>query len=98
MGAAFICMGCLSSGMTENQVVAAVMGLGVLLFSWVINWSIPYAGETLGHLLAYLSLFVNFNTFVRGLLDLRSVVFYIMVIVFFFVATLKVIAFRRLKG
>lgn len=98
MGAAFICIGCLSSAMTENQVVAAVIGFGVLLFSWVINWSIPYAGETLGHLLGYLSLFVHFNAFVRGLLDLRSVVFYIMLIVFFFVATLKVLEFRRLKG
>lgn len=98
MGAAFICIGCLSSAMTENQVVAAVIGFGVLLFSWVINWSIPYAGDNLGQLLAYLSLFVHFNNFVQGLLDLRSIVFYLMVIVFFFMATLKVIAFRRLKG
>lgn len=98
MGAAFICIGCLASALTENQVVAAVIGFGVLLFSWVINWSIPYAGETLGQVFRYLSLFVHFNTFVRGLLDLRSVAFYLMITIFFFVTTLKVIELRRIRG
>ena len=98
MGAAFTCIGCLASAVTENQVVAAVISFGVLLLSWVINWSIPYTGPTVGEVFRYLSLFVHFNTFVRGLVDSRSIVFYVMVTVFFFVATLKVLELRRLKG
>lgn len=98
LGAAFITVGCFASALTENQIVAAVIGFGILLFSWIINWSILYAGPTTGQVLKYLSLFVHFGNFVHGLVDIRSVVFYIMVTIFFFVTTLKVIEFRRLKG
>lgn len=98
MGAAFITVGCFASALTENQIVAAVIGFGVLLFSWIINWSIPYTGQTFAHIFKYLSLFVHFSTFVRGLVDLRSVAFYVMVTIFFFVVTLKLLELRRLKG
>ena len=98
LGTAFITVGCFASALTENQIVAAVIGFGILLFSWIINWSIPYAGATTGQVLKYLSLFVHFGNFVHGLVDIRSVFFYIMVTLFFFVTTLKVIEFRRLKG
>lgn len=98
MGAAFIAVGCFASAVTENQVVAAVVGFGILLLSWVINWSIPYTGPSLGQIFKYLSFFVQFGTFVHGLIDIRSVTFYLMVTIFFFVATLKVLEIRRLKG
>lgn len=98
MEAAFITIGCFASALTENQIVAAVICFGVFLFSWIINWSIPYTGPMMGVIFKYLSLFTHFSTFVYGLIDLSSVAFYVMLTLFFYITTLKVLEFRRLKG
>ena len=44
MGASFLAVGLFSSSLTENQIIAAVVGFGTLLLFWIIGW----AGYSLG--------------------------------------------------
>jgi ABC-2 type transport system permease protein len=98
MEAAFITVGCFLSTITENQIVAAVIGFGIFLLSWVVNWSISYANPPVAKILKYFSLFVHFDNFVRGLIDLRSLAFYLFIILIFFIAARRTIEYRRIQG
>ncbi len=77
MGAAFLAVGFFASSLTENQIVAAIIGFGVLLFFWVISWASHTVGTTFGEVLSYLSLMEHFDEFSKGLLDTRDIVFFL---------------------
>ncbi len=77
MGASYISIGLLCSSLTENQLVAAVISFGVLLFLWVIGWAANFAGPDLGKLLSYISIIEHFNDFAKGIIDSKDVVFYL---------------------
>jgi len=77
LGAAFLAVGFFASSLTENQIVAAIIGFGTLLFFWAINWSSHTVGPTFGEVLSYLSLIEHFDQFSKGLLDTKDIVFYL---------------------
>ncbi len=77
MGAAFLAVGFFASSLTENQIVAAIIGFGILLFFWVISWASHTVGTTFGEVLSYLSLMEHFDEFSKGILDTKDIVFYL---------------------
>jgi gliding motility-associated transport system permease protein len=78
---AFVSVGLLTSSLTENQIVASVSCLVVLLLLYVISWPADTAGETMGAILKYLSLTEHFSEMVKGVIDTRDVVYFLSVIV-----------------
>ena len=82
MGAAYISIGGLCSSFTENQIVAAVISFGVLLFLWVISWASHFVGPGVGEVLSYLSLIEHFDDFSKGIIDTKDIVFYLSFILF----------------
>ena len=77
----FVCVGLLTSSLTENQIIAAVSCLVALLLLYVIAWPADTAGQTLGAVLKYLSLTEHFSEMVKGLIDTRDLVYFATVIV-----------------
>src|SRR5262249_43150587 len=75
-GAAFIAIGILISSLTENQIVAAVATFGTLLIFWVIAWASDSAGGTLGRVLSHLSLTEHFDSFSKGVIDTKDLIYY----------------------
>lgn len=82
MGAAYISVGCMASSLTENQIIAAVITFGILLFLWVIGWAKHFLGPDLGNVLAYLSIIEHFNDFAKGIIDSKHVIYYLSFIFF----------------
>jgi ABC-2 type transport system permease protein len=72
LGAAYISVGSLCSALTENQIVAAAISFGVLLFLWVIGWASDLSG-----VLSYISIIEHFDVFVKGILDTKDIIFYL---------------------
>jgi gliding motility-associated transport system permease protein len=70
------------SACTKNQIVAAAGGFGVLLILWVINWASSLSTSTFSKVIGYLSITDHFDSFAKGLLDVKDVVFYVSMIVF----------------
>ncbi len=77
MGAAFLSVGFFASSLTDNQIVAAIVGFGALLFFWVISWASHTVGATFGEVLSYLSLTEHFEDLSKGILDTKDIVFFL---------------------
>jgi ABC-2 type transport system permease protein len=78
---AFACVGLLTSSLTENQIIAAVSCLVVLLLLYVIAWPSETAGGTMGAVLKYLSLTEHFSEMVKGVIRTQDLVYFGSVIV-----------------
>ncbi len=95
MGAAFISVGLFFSSLTENQIVAAVLTFGALLFFWIINWASTSASGVWQSVLNYLSFFQHFDDMTRGILDTKDLVYYLSFAFFGLFMTHAVIQSRR---
>jgi len=76
----FVTVGLLTSSLTENQIIAAVSCLVVLLLLYVIAWPAETSGAGLGAVLKYLSLTEHFSEMVKGIIDTKDLVYFVSVI------------------
>ena len=97
-GAAFIAVGILVSSLTENQIVAAVSTFGILLFFWVISWAADSAGGALGRVISHLSITEHFDSFARGVLDTKDVIYYLNLAILSLFLTLRSLESKRWRG
>jgi ABC-2 type transport system permease protein len=98
LGASFIALGIFTSSLTENQIIAAVLSFGAFLLFWVIGWAKSFAGPLLGAVLEHISIVVHLDSFVRGLVDSRDLVFYLLFIFFWLFVTLRFLNTRFWRG
>jgi len=98
MGATFLAVGIFASSLTENQIVASIITFGVLLMFWVIGWSSDYLGGTWGRVLSHLSLIEHFDSFAKGVIDTRDVLYYFDFTIVALFMTLRSLEARRWKG
>ena len=98
MGAMFLAVGLFASSVTENQIVAAVITFGVLLMFWVIGWSADAAGGAFGRVLAHLSILEHNESFSRGVLDTKDIIYYLNFTALALFLTLRMLEARRWKG
>jgi ABC-2 type transport system permease protein len=98
MGAAFIAVGLLASSLTENQIVAAVATFGVLLILWVLSWSADLVGPFWGKVMSHLSILEHQESFGKGVIDTKDVIYYLNVTIFCLFLTLRALESRRWRG
>ena len=98
MGATFIAVGVFASSLTENQIVAAITTFGALLIFWILGWSADYAGGTAGRVLQFLSILEHNDSFSKGVIDTKDVLYYLNFTVLALFLTLRSLEARRWKG
>ena len=97
LGAAYLSMGLFTSSLTENQIVAFILGV-MLCFVFAffgifsIQGILPAALETF---FSKLSLSMRFQSIQRGVLDSRDLLYYVTVILFFLYLNARVVRHRR---
>jgi gliding motility-associated transport system permease protein len=80
LGMACLAVGILCSAVTENQIVAALLTVCLLLGFWFVGYLAPVARVPwLRVLLGYLSLSNHFGEFVKGLLRTESAAYFLVV-------------------
>jgi ABC-2 type transport system permease protein len=77
MGAMFAAVGLFASSLTENQIVAAIVTFGVLLSFWIIGWLAAFVSGPVGAVLTHLSILEHNDTFAKGVLDTKDVIYYV---------------------
>jgi ABC-2 type transport system permease protein len=98
LGGVFLSVGLLGSSLTENQVIAAFLGFGMLLLLWLTGWAAQVAGDgSVGRLLSYLSVGEHFQNAVTGLVDTRDLVYQFSVIAVSLFLTHRVVEAQRWK-
>jgi ABC-2 type transport system permease protein len=99
-GGLFLSLGCFASAISQSQMAAAMISfvLGVSLFSLgFLAKQIPVTAQWQSQVLSYFGLFDQMNDFARGVVDTRTVVFYVTVTFFFLFLTLRAVESRRWK-
>lgn len=76
LGAACLALGLFTSSLTQNQIIAAVLGVGLLLLLWLVGGASDLFGGTAGAVLRQLELPSHFFDFPRGVVDTRHVVYF----------------------
>jgi ABC-2 type transport system permease protein len=93
MSACFVAVGLFISSITRNQIIAGTATFVVFLMLWVLDWM----GEG-KPLLEYLSITRHFDDFARGVIDTKHLVYYLSVIVFGLVLTMRSVETERWRG
>jgi ABC-2 type transport system permease protein len=98
MGGTFIAVGVFASSLTENQIVASITTFGILLILWIIGWSADYLGGWGGKVLQHLSILEHNDSFAKGVLDTKDLLYYLNFIALALFLTLRALEARRWKG
>ena len=81
-GGCLLAIGTFISTLTRNQIIAVGGTFAVCLLLWVFDWVAGYDASNWARVLSYLSVVNHFETFAKGVLDTKDVVFYLSMIFF----------------
>ena len=98
LGAACLSLGLFASSLTENQIVAGVVAFALLLLFWIIGWQQEIGAAGWGSVFAALSMMDHYDSFIRGVVDTRDLVYYFSFIYFFLFLTKRQLESRRWRA
>ncbi|MEW5848407.1 MAG: ABC transporter permease [Myxococcota bacterium] len=77
VGATCCAVGLFTSSLTDNQIVAAVIGMMALLFFWVLRGVGASVEGTLGEVLSYISILSHIESYARGIFSVPDLVYFL---------------------
>ncbi len=77
LSACFIAVGLFVSTLTRNQIVAGTLTFGLLLGFWILGWVGDASSGPVMQVVTYLGLLPHLEGFMKGVLELKDVVFYL---------------------
>ena len=101
MAGGYLSIGTCISALTNNQVIAFVIAATIcFLFTVsglpiVLDFFTAWSGQSLTDAIASFSFLTNYTDITRGLIDLRSILFFITLIVFFLYLNILIVANLR---
>lgn len=75
-----LAIGTFISSLTRNQIIAGACTFGVCLGLWIIDWVSGSETATWAQALSYMSVIIHFDSFAKGVLSTKDVIFYLSVI------------------
>ncbi len=97
MGGAYLAIGLFASSLTENQIVAFILGVIMTFALFIVgeDFIIVAAPGWLAPILSFLGLGAHFSSIGRGVIDSRDVIYYLSVIFFFLYLNVRRIESRK---
>jgi ABC-2 type transport system permease protein len=97
LGGLFIAVGIFASSCTRHQLLAAMIAIAILaVFTFLVDYGAEYAGDAWQRqVCANVNIFWHFADFGKGIMDSKSVIFFLSGIVFFLFLATKVMESRR---
>ena len=81
-GGCLLALGTFLSTTTKNQIVAGAGTFAVCLMLWVISWLTEFNTESYAKVISYLSVVTHFESFAKGVIDTKDLIFYFSMIFF----------------
>ena len=94
-GAASLSVGLLTSTITSNQIVAAVVAMGILLALFFADLAFGAVGGFAGEIIGEMGLKSHFDDFERGVVDTKHIVYFLSVTAFFLFLSVRTLESRR---
>lgn len=94
-GSAGLAVGLMASSLSGNQIVAAVVGIGILLMLEFVDRVAALVGGTAGDVLNGFSLNVHSEDFSRGVIDTANVAYFLSLAAVFLFLTIRSLETRR---
>jgi ABC-2 type transport system permease protein len=79
-GACLLAFGTFISTLTRNQIVAGAAGFALALILWILNWTTSFGNSATVQVLNYLSIVSHMDSFSRGVIDTKDLVYYVSMI------------------
>jgi len=97
MGSAYLSIGLYASSLTENQIVAFIVGVALTFALFIVgeDFVLVAAPVRLAPLLSFLGLGAHFSSIGRGVIDSRDIIYYLSVITFFLYLNVRRLESRR---
>jgi ABC-2 type transport system permease protein len=97
MGAAYLSIALFASSLTENQIVAFIVGITLSFALFIVGEDIVLIAvpQWLAPVLRYVGLGQHFASITRGVIDSRDIVYYLSVIGFFLYLNVKSVESRK---
>lgn len=94
-GMATLSVGLLASSLSGNQIVAAVVAMGILLILSIIDLLSPHVTGVFADIVLEISISDHFQDFARGVIDTHDIVFYGVFTTFMLFLTVRSLESRR---
>lgn len=98
LGATLLSLGTFISSLTNNQIVAGSIGFGLGLALWLLSWTTSFGDSAFINVLNYLSIISHNDSFARGVIDTKDLVYYVSMIFFGLFLTARSIESLRWKA
>ena len=95
LAAAALSVGMLTSTLTSNQIVAAVVAMGILLALYFLDAASGVAGGVGSTLITEIGLNSHFEDFGRGIIDTKHIVYFVSLTTLFLFLTIRALESRR---
>jgi len=97
MGSAFVAIGLFASSISDSQIVAVIVGFSVLLMFYVIGLAARGEDSVWQKIFEYVSCTTHLETFVRGVVRLQDIVYYLSMSFLGLFLTYRVVEAQRWK-
>jgi ABC-2 type transport system permease protein len=74
---ALLSLGLFISTTTKNQIIAGAVTFGTALLLWTMEWVGGYETATWAKVLSYISVIPHFESFARGVIDTKDVIYFL---------------------
>jgi len=80
MGGSYVAIGVMASSLTRNQIVAFILAFAISFALFIFGQVVQFAPDWLAPVLSYLSMGNHFESFSRGIIDSRDLLYYLSLI------------------
>ena len=95
MGAVYLSFGIFASSLSENQIIAFIVGFFIILVFFLLDKVLVFMPLFLARYLEYLSVDYHYNNILRGVIDSRDVIYYLSLVIFSLTLAAQVLSSRK---
>ncbi|MCP4326935.1 MAG: ABC transporter permease subunit [Alphaproteobacteria bacterium] len=95
LGAAFISLGIFTSSLTENQIIAGSLSIGVLFVFWLMGYSTMFVSSGIGQIISYVAINEHLESLAKGVVDTEDIIYFLVFTALFLFLTLRSLESKR---
>jgi len=95
VGAVYSSVGTFASSVTDNQVVAFIIGIFIVIIFFLMDKMLMFVPVSLSGIIQFLSVDYHLSNISRGVIDSRNIIYFSSVVGFFLFMTVRVLEIRK---